>query len=165
MAVLIGMSGSIKGNRFEIDRDELVIGRRRENAVSIEDASVSGAHCTIVRDGNRFSIRDLKSTNGTFLNGSPVMSEARLKPKDIIRLGSVEVMFDGEDVEAPSASLTATAKIEVSTGTLSGVPDTFRSVSPFGARREYRAIWISLIAVAAVLALAMLIVFFLKLFG
>jgi predicted component of type VI protein secretion system len=164
MAVLIGMSGSIKGVRFEIDRDEMVIGRRHENSVSIDDASVSGSHCALIRDSRRYSIRDLKSTNGTLLNGSPVRGEARLKPKDIVRIGSVEVMFDGDDVEVESVNLTATTKIEVATGALSGVPDTFRSVSPFGARRQFRALWISLMVVAVALALGMLVVFFYKLF-
>ena len=162
MAVLMGMSGNIKGRRYEIARDELRLGRRDDNDVAIEDSSVSGHHCVVLRDGEKYSVRDMGSTNGTRLNGI-VVREARLKPKDIIQVGVVEILFDGENVDVLSEERRATSRIEVLTGP-SEIPTTFRSASPFGARRDTRRAWLVLVTLIAIAALVMLGFFFFKLY-
>ena len=86
MASLIGMSADVKGKNVPIDRDEITLGRSKDNVVVLESPTVSGHHCCIVRQGNQFLLKDLESTNGTRLNAKEV-SEAKLHPKDIIQVG------------------------------------------------------------------------------
>jgi pSer/pThr/pTyr-binding forkhead associated (FHA) protein len=161
MALLVGMSADVKGRRFEIERDEVKIGRRQDNDIVINDPSVSSHHCCIVRSDRKYGIRDLESTNGTRVNGAAV-AEQRLAPKDIVQIGSVEFMFDGEDVETDAADLAATTEIEVTAAPVAA-PDSFRSVSPFGSRRSDTRIWWGLITIVALLALVLLVIFFVRL--
>ena len=51
------------------------------------DLDVSARHATIVRDGDTFLLRDLGSTNGTFVNGTRITTEVTLKDGDVITLG------------------------------------------------------------------------------
>ncbi len=69
---------------------KITIGRSPDNDVVIDDASVSRKHAVLVlKNGNRI-IRDLESTNGTFVNGKRITS-ARISARDKIQLGSVLV--------------------------------------------------------------------------
>lgn len=168
MAFLIIMSGEMKGRRFEIDRGEITIGRGSDNIISLPDAAVSSHHCSVLRDGEKFTVRDLNSTNGTCLNGKVIM-ESRLKPKDIIKVGEAEIMFDGKDVEVDesgstvldesAASLTRTARIPIE------AVKSFRCYpSAFGTRRDTRLIWLVVIAAIVMLVLAALVWFLFNLF-
>jgi hypothetical protein len=69
-----------------------LLGRGFANDFKITDPSVSGSHCQIVVEGGQFVIKDLGSTNGTFVNRAPV-KEAALSDKQTIHLGSVEMAF------------------------------------------------------------------------
>lgn len=73
MALLIGMSSTVKGRKFDLVQDETFMGRNAQNHVPLDDTSISGRHCSIVRDGRKYTLVDLGSTNGTRLNGAPVM--------------------------------------------------------------------------------------------
>jgi pSer/pThr/pTyr-binding forkhead associated (FHA) protein len=162
MAFLLGMSGKVKGQRIDIDRDEFTIGRRDTNRLFLDDSSISGHHCSIMREGGKYSIRDHASTNGTRVNGA-IVPETRLKAKDIVQIGTVEFLFDGDDVEMPEIPKHVTTEIEV-TSAPSTAPETFRSVSPFAARQDGRRLWIAILVLASIGAAVMLVVFFLKLF-
>src|SRR5262247_850176 len=72
-----------------------LLGRGFANDFKIEDASVSSSHCQIVVDQSQVLIRDLGSTNGTFVNRAPV-KEAILQPGQSIHLGAVEMIFHSE---------------------------------------------------------------------
>jgi hypothetical protein len=82
-----------------------LLGRSAANDFRIEDASVSGTHCRIdVADG-AVRLTDLGSTNGTFVNRSPVQ-EATLVNGQVIQLGGVEMAFYS-DATAPVHAATA----------------------------------------------------------
>ena len=162
-AWLVGMTGALKGRRFEIDRDEITIGRRSENPIPVDDPSVSSHHCSITRSGDQYSVRDLGSTNGTFVNGVAIR-EKGLGPKDILRAGSIEFMFDGEDVRVDEQVQSATTEIEILEGT-AAPPNSFRSASPFGTRRDHRVLWGIAIALIGLLVIAMLVFFLVRFFG
>jgi len=162
MAVLIGMSNTVKGKKFELDRDETFVGRQNQNHVVIDDSSISGRHCSVVRDGRKYTLVDLGSTNGTRLNGGRV-TKAPLKPKDIIQVGGIELMFDGQDVEVVSVS-SDTSKIEV-TEEPAHIPDNFHTASPFGTRRDSRKPWVIASGVLLVLVVAALIFFVVRIFS
>ena len=162
MAQLIGMSEEIKGKVFELTRDETVIGRRKEANLIIDASSVSGRHCMVRKDGSKYFVRDLGSTNGTRLNGRDVNVDLRLRPKDLLQVGAVELIFDSEEpAEEPGEDGVAnTTRIEIATGP-TGKPVSFESISPFGTRQKNNmAIWWAIIGVIGILALIAAIVLF-----
>lgn len=164
MAVLIGMSGDVKGKSYPIDADEFSVGRKTDNKVSIDNASVSGHHAVILRDGDHYTLRDLGSTNGTRVNAHET-KEAVLKPKDLIQFGSVEFLFNSEAISLEDAQQVVFAKTEemVSEGP-TAKPDSFNSISPFGARRrENQALWSAILVVLGVVVLLVVVALFYKL--
>jgi pSer/pThr/pTyr-binding forkhead associated (FHA) protein len=162
MAALTGMSGDFKGKIFPIDRDVFTVGRSKDNGIVIDNPTVSGHHCSITRDGDRFILRDLESTNGTRLNAKEVV-ESKLRPKDLVQVGSVEFIFDSERLDATDTRSYAEAHVEVVPGPVAA-PDTFNNISPFGARQtDSKGVWFLLIAVFGILALVVVILYFIKL--
>jgi EAL domain-containing protein (putative c-di-GMP-specific phosphodiesterase class I) len=73
------------------------IGRSETNDHTVYSSKVSNEHALIVRIGDRYAIRDLSSTNGTFVNGSRV-TEQCLSDGDIIFLAHVEFCFRQQPV-------------------------------------------------------------------
>lgn len=65
------------------------LGRDRDNAVVLDDEFVSAVHASAYRRDGQWWLRDEGSTNGTFLNGQPVLGEAHLQPGDELQIGSV----------------------------------------------------------------------------
>lgn len=162
MAALVGMSGDVKGKTFPLDRDVVTLGRSKDNTIVLDNPTVSGHHCSVVRDGDRFILRDLESTNGTRLNAKEV-SEGKLRPKDLVQVGSVEFMFDSERLDAVETHSYAETHVEVANGPVAA-PQSFGTISPFGARRrENRGMWFLVIAIVGVLALVGVVLFFIKL--
>ncbi|MBI5542785.1 MAG: FHA domain-containing protein, partial [Deltaproteobacteria bacterium] len=92
--VLRGMAGPFAGQTFGLDKPKVMVGRVPPADILLDDDSVSRRHAEIVKIGPRFSVRDLGSANGTFLNGDRV-SEAPLQPSDVVRFGVVELSFSG----------------------------------------------------------------------
>lgn len=72
-------------------KDEVVIGRNKDCQLSLEhDSALSGRHCSIIyRDGYIY-VRDEKSTNGTYVNGVPIVGEFKVEKDDILLIGSSE---------------------------------------------------------------------------
>jgi hypothetical protein len=68
------------------------IGRGPANDVQLPHVSVSSSHCQIIVSDHAAMLRDLGSTNGTFVNRAPVQ-EAELQPGQTIHLGDVELAF------------------------------------------------------------------------
>jgi pSer/pThr/pTyr-binding forkhead associated (FHA) protein len=160
MAILVGMSSALKGQKVDLDREEVFIGRNAHNTVTIDDVAVSGRHCSITRDGHKYTLVDLGSTNGTRLNGAPV-TKSLLRPKDIIQIGAVEFMFDGQDVETDSTPSCTTTRVEVMSEPVA-VPETFKTASPFGSRRDSRKPWVIVTAILGVLVVVALVFFIIK---
>lgn len=165
MAFLKVMSGPNKGDKYEIDRDEMILGRTADNAVPVNDPAISSKHCMIVRDGRKFTLKDLDSTNGTRLNAVGI-SEHRLSPKDIITVGSIEIMFDGSDVEpyrpAPGATHAPQVTVRINAPVQQKVVG---AGSPFGAKRDTKVIWVAVITIFVLAALAALGFYLYKLFA
>jgi len=93
MAKLVVLSEGMTGLAFELKPDRTTVGRLDDNAVHIPEASVSSHHCEILRRGEEVVIKDLNSTNGTFINGQQI-TEATLKPGQILRLGQIEMRLE-----------------------------------------------------------------------
>ena len=97
MACLVVMDGPLKGQKTALDNNMTRIGRRDTNDWSIQDESVSGTHCEIEKDDSGFILRDLGSTNGTKVNSEEI-KEQRIFRNDILLIGEVPMMVDGDDV-------------------------------------------------------------------
>ena len=95
---LVAINGSKKGTTFPLTADQITIGRESASDVSLNHASVSRRHCVIEREGDNFKIRDLGSSNGTFVNGQPV-NEKMLNHADQVRIGSIALLFLIEETD------------------------------------------------------------------
>ena len=72
-------------------RGELVIGRSADKAgFVIDDSRVSSAHCKLTFDGEKLSVTDLDSTNGTLVNGIRISQRCPLFDQDVITVGGME---------------------------------------------------------------------------
>ena len=100
MAKLVVLSPGMTGRTQELKPDKTTIGRVEDNTFQIAEPSVSSHHCEILLRGSDVVVRDLNSTNGTFIGGEKV-TESVLKPGQILRLGQVELRLE---TDAPAAS-------------------------------------------------------------
>jgi pSer/pThr/pTyr-binding forkhead associated (FHA) protein len=100
MARIVLLSEGFNGRTYELKVDRTTVGRVSDNAFEIPEASVSSHHAEIILRGNDVVIRDLGSTNGTFINGEKI-TEAVLNPGQTLRFGTVEMRLDTG--EAPPA--------------------------------------------------------------
>lgn len=73
---------------------ECIIGRAPDCTINIPDGSVSSRHARITRSPEGFTIEDLQSRNGTFVNGDKVDKPRLLADGDIVRLGKVVMTFN-----------------------------------------------------------------------
>lgn len=87
------VQGSLPEERFSLRRGRTRIGSLGENDVVIDTDFVSRHHAEIHASGGGFRIEDLRSTNGTLVNGAPIQSSP-LQPGDRIRIGDVEMVFE-----------------------------------------------------------------------
>lgn len=87
------VKGPLSGTTFELEKPVGTIGRAKHNDVQIRDDSISSAHATLLRKGDAWYIVDLRSANGTFVNGSRASGERELTTGMQLRLGSIEVEF------------------------------------------------------------------------
>lgn len=104
MAKLVVLNAGLTGRSHDLTVDKTTIGRVDDNTFQIAEASVSSHHCEVLLRGNDVVIKDLNSTNGTFLNGEKV-TETVLKPGQTLRLGQVELRLETDNApSAPSAA-------------------------------------------------------------
>jgi DNA-binding NtrC family response regulator len=80
------------GTSFPLTDTGLRLGKAPENDIVIDDPTVSRNHMRVTRQGDRFLVQDLDSTNGTFLDGAQIR-EAYLKPGALIEMGDVQLRF------------------------------------------------------------------------
>ena len=99
---LVAINGSLKGSTFPLNEAQISIGRESASSVSLSHNSVSRRHCLIKRNGDEFTICDLDSFNGTFVNGVPV-KEQTLVHADQIKIGSIALLFLIGESENPSS--------------------------------------------------------------
>lgn len=91
MSVLHMISGPLSGQSFQIEQDEILLGRGPDNQIQIVEESISRTHAKILRRDDHFFIQDLESQNGTYLNGHPISEgfQLELKEGDFLALGNV----------------------------------------------------------------------------
>ncbi len=99
--------GPTPGAVYELDADEITIGRGSKNRIVINDNEVSREHCRLLRLVDDYEVHDLHSHSGTFVNGQRVVSSWLLSPGTLIELGDAITLeygiFDPAEARALSA--------------------------------------------------------------
>ncbi|OQA76805.1 MAG: Glycogen accumulation regulator GarA [bacterium ADurb.Bin243] len=89
------LAGNLSGNSFILSNPRTAIGRNANNDVVLADNGVSGSHAQILNDGTgAFRIKDLNSTNGTYVNGNKI-TECVLRNGDVIEIRPHRIKFSG----------------------------------------------------------------------
>ena len=115
-ATLEIVRGPFTGASFQVDRAVCSIGRADDNDIRIHDDTVSLSHATLLRKAGIWFVVDLRSMNGTYVDGSRVSGERELHPGACVRLGAVELVFraiasvERPPEEAPRTGLWAKLK-------------------------------------------------------
>ena len=137
----------------DLAEDSITLGRVADNAIQIDDASVSSHHAEFVRDGDEYLLKDLDSTNGTRLNGVS-HSEGRLKDGDQITFGNIETIYESEN-PADAQPMPEEAAVALKPASQSVKPSNFSNASPFQTKKKKKdpaATAIIAFAVVAMLA-------------
>ena len=106
-ARLIVLAGPLCGEVFPLEGDQTVVGRDPAATLSIPDRLMSRRHCAVQLGEGGFVLRDLSSSNGTFVNGIPT-AERILEHGDRIRAGaSILIFLTASSASSPVAGVTA----------------------------------------------------------
>ena len=91
-ALVVRSGGGRAGESFEAIGDRALIGRSPECDVFLDDVTVSRRHAELTREGSVFTIRDLGSLNGTFVNRRRIETSA-LEDDDEVQIGKYRLTF------------------------------------------------------------------------
>jgi len=94
-------AGAYAGRRYVFDQAEVSLGRTQENDVVVPDDGASRQHAKITQSGEGWQIEDLRSSNGTRVNGEPLKRPLALREGDLIKIGDVTFKF-AEQKQAPN---------------------------------------------------------------
>ena len=120
---------------YEFTEDLVTIGRAPDNMIVIDDPSVSSRHAQLEQAGDVYRLKDLGSTNGTRVNGTPI-TETTVRFDDRLRFGGVDARFEPDT--RGSQPLPALEGIEAKPAETSAAPIDFGNASPFGQRAKQR---------------------------
>lgn len=137
MASFYVIRGKDYGQHFAIRGANATIGREATNQIQLRDNEVSRKHARILRSGgSSFDIVDNNSSNGTFVNGHKVTSQA-LKSGDRVQIGRTLMIFTGGPELQSTRSIDAVEIVaDHSAGDVSQIRSSIDSVAPLAPRRE-----------------------------
>ncbi len=99
--VLIVNAGPQAGQRWPLNKEDMIIGRGADCDILINDKTVSRHHARVKREANRWVLYD-ESKNGTHVNGQPVPGSHLLKDGDIVAIATaVKLVFVGSEATVP----------------------------------------------------------------
>jgi len=91
-ALLVVKRGPNAGSRFLLDQDVTTAGRHPESDIFLDDVTVSRRHAEFRRSGTTFSVRDVGSLNGTYLNRERI-DDNELAGGDEVQIGKFRLLF------------------------------------------------------------------------
>ena len=101
MPKLIITDGKEQMDEVPLTDGTISIGRKGDNDIQINDAAVSAHHAKIVTFFKPTFIKDLMSTNGSYVNGDQIQEHV-LEHGDVITIGEHHIIFDREDGDIPA---------------------------------------------------------------
>ncbi len=102
-ALLLVMRGPNAGSRFRLDGDLTTAGRHPDSDIFLDDVTVSRRHAEFYRHGARFTVRDVGSLNGTYVNRERI-EEAELTGGDEVQIGKFRMLFLTSQDVGPASS-------------------------------------------------------------
>jgi hypothetical protein len=100
---LIVRRGPQPNQIYELNKDIITLGRDITNDIVINDPEVSRHHCRMTRGGGGYTLEDLGSTNGTFVNGQRLTGARPLSGGDTVGLGETVTLGYESTIPAPEA--------------------------------------------------------------
>jgi phosphoserine phosphatase RsbU/P len=97
MPSLIFLAGPIAGRRYKLGEGEYVIGRRSDCQIFVPDMRVSRQHARLWRSGESWSLEDLGSNNGTYINGIKLQAAMPLKHDDEITIANNRIRVEASE--------------------------------------------------------------------
>lgn len=91
-ALLVVRRGPNAGSRFLLDSDLTTVGRHPDSDIFLDDVTVSRRHAEFYRHGNVFTVRDVGSLNGTYVNRERI-EETTLNGGDEVQVGKFRLAF------------------------------------------------------------------------
>lgn len=114
---LIVRRGPQPNQSYELNKDIVTLGRDITNDIVINDPEVSRHHLRLTRGAGGFTMEDLGSTNGTFVNGQRLTGARPLRPGDMVGLGeTVTLAYEmtagagGQEPDAPGGTMVSGAQ-------------------------------------------------------
>jgi pSer/pThr/pTyr-binding forkhead associated (FHA) protein len=101
-ALLVVRRGPNAGSRFLLDSDVTTAGRHPSSDIFLDDVTVSRRHAEFVRAGGGFSVRDVGSLNGTYVNRERI-DESDLSGGDEVQVGKYRLVFYPSQQGGPQA--------------------------------------------------------------
>src|SRR3569832_993284 len=97
MPSLIFLAGPTAGRRYKLGEGEYVIGRRSDCLIFVPDMRVSRQHARLWRDGEQWSLEDLGSNNGTYINGIRLQAATQLRHDDEITIANNKIRVEANE--------------------------------------------------------------------
>lgn len=85
-----------------LHNQELVVGRRPDSGLTLDDEYLSRKHCSFRHRKDRLSVKDLGSYNGTYVNGKKIHEECYLASGDVVKIGRSRVYITAPDLSTNS---------------------------------------------------------------
>jgi pSer/pThr/pTyr-binding forkhead associated (FHA) protein len=104
-AFLMVSTGAAAGTVFPVTEASVLIGRSLDAQVSINEQAISHEHARLEQEGTKFTLRDLGSTNGTYVNGQRLVDAVVLAGGDSIRMGSTTFTFVTRESGMPKGTV------------------------------------------------------------
>ena len=120
-------SGKRAGRAISMKRDKLLIGRAEECDLRPLSEEVSRKHCAIIKKDDVLWAKDLRSRNGTFVNGLRIGEPKQLADVDLVRVGSLELKVSVA-VEPKLETEEDISRLLLGGDDPAGVHDTTRSI-------------------------------------
>ena len=114
-----------QSRRLELRDAPINIGRvAGPNTLVLEDNLISRKHCVFSKAGDRYTIQDLGSSNGTYVNGERIAETALLQTGDVVSIGRYQVRFidESQPERAPQPQAVAVPAVAVAEGAVEAVP-------------------------------------------
>lgn len=93
MGVLVVKRGPNAGSRFVLGPGTTTVGRHPESDIFLDDVTVSRRHAEINHEGREFTVADVGSLNGTYLNRERIDEPAQIHSGDEVQIGKFKLVF------------------------------------------------------------------------